>query len=72
MDFIQVVLKKNGMDLEAEMLPCCILARKKFYICMWDLHKPTERDYSDFLLNSQDGCMSIKLKVYVQEYLSLE
>lgn len=72
MDFIQVVLKKNGMDLEAEMLPCCILARKKFYICMWDLHKPTERDYSDFLLSSQDGCMSIKLKVYVQEYLSLE
>ena len=60
------------MDLEAEMLPCCILARKKFYICMWDLHKPTERDYSDFLPNSQDGCMSIKLKVYVQEYLSLE
>ena len=39
---------------------------------MWDLHKPTESDYSDFLPNSQDGCMYIKLKVYVQEYLFLE
>ena len=60
------------MDLEVEILPCYILARKKFYICMWDLHKPTESDYYDFLPNSQDGCMYIKLKVYIQEYLFLE
>lgn len=72
MAFIQVVLKKEWNGLWKQKYTCCILARKKFYICMWDLHKPTERDYSDFLSELTGWLHVYKTYVYVQEYLSLK